>query len=159
MSADYIKIYADKAHALGESDKDLVTFISDLPGRLRILDLGCGQGRDALVLARLGHHITGIDSAKTGIEQLRADASDEGLSIEASVADIVKYRTVGEYDIMLFDRILHMLDEEARLKVLARYASQLLVGGYVLIIDEPRNIPLMKAQFDADIFAWNPLFG
>jgi 2-polyprenyl-3-methyl-5-hydroxy-6-metoxy-1,4-benzoquinol methylase len=29
-----------------------------------VLDLGCGQGRDALFIARKGHSVFGVDSLK-----------------------------------------------------------------------------------------------
>ncbi|MBA2758898.1 MAG: SAM-dependent methyltransferase, partial [Chloroflexia bacterium] len=31
-------------------------FLAHLPGRARILDAGCGSGRDALAFQRLGHN-------------------------------------------------------------------------------------------------------
>ena len=35
-----------------------------------ILDLGCGQGRDALFIARRRHILLGVDAAQTGIKQI-----------------------------------------------------------------------------------------
>ena len=35
-----------------------------------VLDLGCGQGRDALFIARRGHILLGVDAAQTGIKQI-----------------------------------------------------------------------------------------
>ena len=35
-----------------------------------VLDLGCGQGMDALFIARKGHTLPGVDAAQTGIKQI-----------------------------------------------------------------------------------------
>ena len=52
-----------------------------------VLDVGCGQGRDALFIARLGHVVTAIDLSPSGISDLQRDAAAEGLAIFAEVAD------------------------------------------------------------------------
>ena len=55
------------------------------PGRA--LDVGMGQGRNALYLAAQGWQVTGIDIADEGIRQAEEVARREGLTIEALVAD------------------------------------------------------------------------
>lgn len=42
--------------------RQLAAHLPDLPPR-RVLDIGCGQGTQALVLARRGHFVTGLDSS------------------------------------------------------------------------------------------------
>jgi cyclopropane fatty-acyl-phospholipid synthase-like methyltransferase len=47
----------------------------------RILDLGVGQGRHSLFLARQGFQVDAIDPSKVAIEKVSAMAAQEGLSI------------------------------------------------------------------------------
>ncbi len=56
------------------------------PGRA--LDLGMGQGRNSLFLARLGWEVTGIDIADKGIDLARKEAARLGLSVKCVVSDI-----------------------------------------------------------------------
>ncbi|MFZ1060312.1 MAG: class I SAM-dependent methyltransferase [Candidatus Rokuibacteriota bacterium] len=47
----------------------------------RLLDIGCGGGREALGLARAGFRVVGIDIAPAMIEAARANAAREGLAV------------------------------------------------------------------------------
>ena len=55
MSYDYDALYARTPDALGAPTRAFVDFFDgyDRPN-VRVLDIGCGQGRDALFIARLG---------------------------------------------------------------------------------------------------------
>ncbi len=54
-----------------------------LAGAHDALDLGCGVGRHALALARLGYATSAIDGSESGIEALKGAANDLGLAIDA----------------------------------------------------------------------------
>jgi tellurite methyltransferase len=50
-------------------------------GGSQALDLGCGIGRHALALARMGFEVDALDGSEVGIAQLRKDAEGERLSV------------------------------------------------------------------------------
>ena len=52
-----------------------------------VLDVGTGSGGLALLAARTGADVTGIDIAEDGIERARARARDEGLNVRFDVGD------------------------------------------------------------------------
>ena len=56
------------------------------PG-LRLLDVGCGSGQLALMAARDGLEVTGVDIATNLVERARARAQTEGLSARFEEAD------------------------------------------------------------------------
>src|SRR5437763_4390638 len=60
------------------------------PGRA--LDLGCGEGRNALWLAGLGWRVTAVDFSQVALERGRAVAAERGLEIEWIPADVVEWR-------------------------------------------------------------------
>jgi len=155
MPTDYEKVYRGAKQALGEPTRQIVELFHAIPGsRLRVLDLGCGQGRDALFIARLGHAVVGIDQSPTGIGDLLADAEAENLNVQGYVSDIRTFEPEGMYDLLLVDRTLHMLDAPDRPGVLARYVDRVKVGGYVLIADERSNMPAFEAVLEADRRDW-----
>lgn len=147
MATDYEKIYRAQPHALGEPTRAFVLFFEQLASPTRVLDVGSGQGRDALFIARLGHEVVGVDLSVSGIAQLQANANHEGLNIEGIVANIVRYEPEGLFNIILFDRTLHMLQPQDQISVLDRYRKHVEGGGYVLINDERKNLPAMESLF------------
>ena len=100
------------------------------------MDIGCGQGRDALFIARLGHAVVGVDLSPTGIAEMCAIADEEDLNINGIAADITEFVPEGMFDVILFDRTLHMLPKAPRLTVLSKLIAHVAPNGWVLIADE-----------------------
>ena len=74
--------------------------------------MGCGQGRDALFIARKGHTLLGVDSAQTSIKQMLKLAVRENLNVNGIVADIIDFEADDVYDVVLIDRVLHILQRD-----------------------------------------------
>ena len=155
MSYDYDALYAKTPDALGPPTASIVDFFQqyDRP-TARVLDIGCGQGRDALFIARLGHHVTGVDLSPHGIAALAAAASAEALPIDGIVADMTSFKPSGLFDVILIDRTLHMLPTDARLAALARLIHHLAPQGWLVIADEAPNMAGFQAILDADATPW-----
>ena len=146
MAYDYDKLYGETRDALGEPTAIFVKFFDQLEQHdVRVLDVGCGQGRDAVFIARKGHRVVGVDISQNGIRDLRAVAARENLPVEGVVADIVAYEPDGLFDIVLLDRTLHMLARQDRLSVLGRLLDHVDKQGWVLIADESSNIGDFKS--------------
>ncbi|MBX2873326.1 MAG: methyltransferase domain-containing protein [Saprospiraceae bacterium] len=111
MSEAYDKYYQTD-NLFGAPYPELLEFYSSLPSKGKLLDLGCGQGRDAIALAKLGFEVMGIDSSKVGIKQLSAVAEQQGLSLQGEVADIYTYTGFGNYDYILLDSMFHFRKRE-----------------------------------------------
>lgn len=69
-----------------EAEVEWVNTLSPRPGRL--LDLGCGIGRHALLLAEKGWAVTGIDAAGPSLDYARQEADDAGLAIAFVQGDL-----------------------------------------------------------------------
>ena len=155
MAYNYDKLYGSTQNALGAPTQVFVDFFKKNAGHnLRVLDIGCGQGRDALFIARLCHQVTGVDLSANGIRDLTKAAHVENLRVVGIVADINNYAPEGRFDVVLFDRTLHMLDEAPRLEVLARLIEHLAPEGWVLIADERANMAGFKSILHAGGATW-----
>lgn len=111
MSEAYDKYYKTE-NLFGEPYPELIRFYSNWIPKGNLLDLGCGQGRDAIALARLGYEVTGIDSSKVGIAQLNKVATKEKLPLQGEVGDIYAFNRFGEYDFILIDSMFHFRKQE-----------------------------------------------
>jgi 2-polyprenyl-3-methyl-5-hydroxy-6-metoxy-1,4-benzoquinol methylase len=96
----------------------------------------------------MGHRVLGVDISKTGISQMLQEAEREGLDIAGEVADIVAYEPPGYYDVVILDRVLHMLeDDRQRLAALEKASLVTRSGGFVLIADTPKHQQLVRSFF------------
>jgi SAM-dependent methyltransferase len=115
-----------------EPNRFLVAEASDLaPGRA--LDLACGEGRNALWLARLGWHVTGVDYSGVAIAKARARAEREGSDVDFVCEDLLVYEPAAEgYDLVL---VLYLqLPPSERRVVLERARAALAPGGTFLLV-------------------------
>ncbi|UWQ77989.1 class I SAM-dependent methyltransferase [Leisingera sp. S132] len=155
MAYDYDKLYRETPDALGAPSPAFTAFFEQLDAQgLDVLDAGCGQGRDALFIARLGHRVTGIDLSPHGIRDMLAAAQRENLAVTGIAADLAAWAPDCGYDILLFDRTLHMLTAPQRRDLLTRCLPHVRPGGWVLISDEKRNLEDFRQLFARQPGTW-----
>lgn len=106
MNPSYDKYYQTE-DLFGQPYPELISFFEHLPAKGKVLDLGCGQGRDAISLARLGFEVRGLDNSEVGIEQMLQVADKEELSLTGSVEDIFAFENFAEYDFVVLDSMFH----------------------------------------------------
>ena len=88
MSTDlWNQRYAEAAH--GEAAWVVQEHAHLLPAQGQALDLACGLGANALFLAERGLDVSAWDSSSVAIERLQTEASVRGLSVVASVRDVL----------------------------------------------------------------------
>ncbi|SDE62155.1 class I SAM-dependent methyltransferase [Limimaricola pyoseonensis] len=155
MAYDYDKLYGETPDALGSPTKAFVDFFDRFgPKPTRVLDVGCGQGRDALFIARRGHSVLDVDLSPNGISDLEAAARQDGLAIEAVVADVTTYTPPGLFGVIVIDRTLHMLGRAERMSVLAALLDHVEDHGWLLIADEPSNMADFRSVLSAHRAEW-----
>ncbi len=153
--AKYDEIFREDSAACGPATPEITTALLRIPPPARVLDLGCGQGRDALPAARHGHEVVGVDVSRVGIAQMLAAGAAEGLCIEGYVADVVEFEPEGDFDAVVLDRVLHMLpDDTSRLRVLETVAEVTVPGGVVLTAETPSHVDLVRRFFSEREPAW-----
>lgn len=119
----------------GKVNHALVQVVSDLtPGRA--LDLGCGEGGDAIWLARQGWHATGVDISATAVGRASAAARAAGLGedqIRFVAADLATWGGDDTYDLVAAS-FLQSPVELPRVDILRRIAQQVAPGGRLLVV-------------------------
>jgi SAM-dependent methyltransferase len=111
----------------------------DVVGSLRpgdALDLGCGEGGDAIWLARRGWRVTAVDVSATALDRAAADAATAGVGgrIDFQQQDLAIAIPSGAFD-LVSAQYLHSPIEFPRVRVLREAASAVTTGGLLLIVD------------------------
>lgn len=145
----YDKHYREDSAACGDPFTEFAAFCRDAtPGS--VLDLGCGQGRDALMFARAGHRVVGVDVSSVGIDQMLATARSEDLDVDGVVQDIRTYRPEMTFDIVILDRVLHMLDADDRRPMLASAMQAVSSGGHLLVAEGPKGMKPVREALETE---------
>ncbi len=96
-----------EAEDLGQPARVLSDNLHLLPAAGNALDLACGRGPNALLLAQTGLDVSAWDISDVGIKRLRAAAQEYGLSIDAQVRDVlVEPPPVESFDVIVVSHFL-----------------------------------------------------
>lgn len=122
--------YQDPAvSTMGGPNHDIVELVPLLPRQARVLDLGCGEGRNAFYLAGLGCAVTAVDRSAAGIGKLRDLAEETGLTIDGLVADLNDYEVEGCWDLVMAHGVIDYLDNATWRRLLTQAKDATRPGG------------------------------
>ncbi|HYE10778.1 MAG TPA: class I SAM-dependent methyltransferase [Patescibacteria group bacterium] len=82
-------------------EKTIDWIIEKIPRDGKILDLGCGPGLYASLLAKKGYSVTGIDISQRSITHAKKKAAEENLQIDYRSADYIKEDIGTGYDAVI----------------------------------------------------------
>jgi SAM-dependent methyltransferase len=118
----------------GNPNDVLVREVSGLePGRA--LDLGCGEGADAIWLARQGWRVTAVDVSGVALERAARHASETGVAdrIDWQRHDLAASFPAGSFE-LVSAHFLHSRDAMPREEILRNAASAVVRGGVLLVV-------------------------
>jgi SAM-dependent methyltransferase len=118
----------------GRPNVSLVAEAGDLPPG-RALDIGCGQGGDAIWLAQRGWTVTGVDVSETALAVAASHAQDAGVAeaITWERCDVGASLPEGPFDLVT-SSYLHSPVEIPRGAILQAAAAAVAPGGTLLVI-------------------------
>jgi SAM-dependent methyltransferase len=118
----------------------------DLEPGSRVLDLCCGQGRHAVLLARSGCGVTGLDRSAYMLERAQQAANEAGAGVQWIRGDMRHLPWRGAFDacINVFTSFGYFEDEADNLDVLRQVCAVLKPGGRFLLDLSNRDYYLMR---------------
>ena len=143
--------YSEEAPYWSEQANLLVPLVgSYIPPNSRVLVLGCGEGRDALFLARLGFDVVGTDLAVSGLKKAQKQAENLNVNLELLELDVHdSHSHLGEFDVILTMSLLQFLNPELIADRIDHFKSLVKPGGFFSVetftVDDPLYLRALES--------------
>ena len=131
---DYLRMYLPVFTSTPREVEGIMSLLG-LPTGSAILDLCCGHGRHAILLAQQGYHVTGQDLSEVFLEHARADAEAQGVQVDWVHSDMRSIPFENTFDAVynMFTAFGYLESEEEDQKVLQQVHKALKPGGKFLL--------------------------
>jgi tellurite methyltransferase len=88
---------------------------------VRLLVIGCGEGRNAVFFARNGYRVTAFDLSANGVTKTRRLAERVGVEVDVFQADVNTHRLDEEFDVLFSTGVLHYVPQQLRPELFENY--------------------------------------
>ena len=132
---DYLRVYPHRNDEEARRQVDFLVDRLDVPSSCEVLDLGCGDGRHSLELARRGFRVTGLDLSEELLERARRRTADEGLDITFMRGDMRDPPADRAFDLVVnfFTSFGYFREDGENARVLEAISRALRPGGRFLM--------------------------
>lgn len=121
---------------------------------LRVLDIGCNAGTQAILWAEAGHRVTGLDVNKPLVEVARERAQSAGLDVQFDLGTATRLPYAdGSMDVCLMLELLeHVQDWES----CVNEAVRVLAPGGLLYLSTTNALCPVQQEFNLPLYSWYP---
>jgi SAM-dependent methyltransferase len=114
-------------------------------GYKKVLDLGCGVGRNSIFLSQMGFEVDAFDLSPTAIEELTGKIERLKLKIRTKMGDMLELPYANEYfdSILAFHSIYHT-DMQGLQNVIREMKRVLVDGGEIFFTLNSKRSPSLK---------------
>lgn len=106
--------------------KELIPLV---PREGRILDLGCGEGRDSVYFASRGFTVTGVDASAAGLEKADRLAAERGVRVRWVCRSMLDLPVIGRFDLVYSCGSIHHVPKADRGHLFRRLRALTRPGG------------------------------
>lgn len=126
--------YFTKKYGLTATHSEVLNAVNYIKSG-KVLDLGCGRGRNSLYLNLLGFDVTSVDHNPASIALINEIIEKEQLkNIRTDVYDINQATIEGEYDFIVSTVVMMFLNRERIPAIIENMQKSTKVGGYNLVV-------------------------
>lgn len=105
-----------------------------IPQNGKILDIGVGEGRNALFFAKQGFSVEGIDISDTAIQRCMKLSQEYNLNIDAKVDDITSFEIKpNSYSLIILSNVLNFFPDHDIRSIVEKVKKGLSKNGLVYI--------------------------
>lgn len=143
----YDELYKDVENLWGDSPGRLIPRFLNMykssPGRA--LDLGCGDGKNAVYLAERGWQVHCIDVSEQALRRLRQRFSGLGKELSGPIqrADVGRHFDLGyKFELVVSYGVAHCLPDNAALQLIDNIKRHLMPGGFLCFASFNDKLPV-----------------
>lgn len=157
INLSYDLLYASRPDCLlwGEQPGRLLINLPIRVAGTRVLDVGCGDGKNALYLEKLGCIVSGFDKSTHALNGLRHRFARAGWEPTGryQLGDIYELGFLGSatYDIIVSYGLFHCLRRSDRMEVHRKLQQKLNAGGLLIFTCLLDSIPLPSDHSTPDV--------
>jgi tellurite methyltransferase len=104
--------------------------VTRLAPRARVLDLGCGEGRDSVFLAERGHLVVGLELSVDGLRKGARLAAERGVRVKWVCAALPVVPLRGPFDLVFSCGSIHYVARADRPRLFRKLGALTPSGGY-----------------------------
>lgn len=97
----------------------------------KVLDIGCGEGKDAVFMASKGYDVYAFDLTENGIRKTKLLAEEKDVDVKAYVDDINTFVTDEQFDIIYSSGTIQYLFEENKAAFFEKIGNITKKNGFV----------------------------
>jgi len=129
-----------------DADRTLIEYAKLIPKGF-ILDLGMGEGRNALFFAKLGYTVEGIDVSKVAIKKCARKAYKANLKIAAEVGSVQNIEIAPKkYSLIIISWVLNFFNKKEIKKIIAKTKHGLKKNSFVYFVAFTVDDPTYKKR-------------
>jgi 2-polyprenyl-3-methyl-5-hydroxy-6-metoxy-1,4-benzoquinol methylase len=117
----------------------------------RALDLGAGEGSDAIRLARLGYEVDAIEASAVGVEKIEKFARQSGVRVNVKHGNVNFVKIAQGYDCILCCGLLHYINDKET--ILRKIQGATRPGGFNLVSLFSDVTPIPECHRIVDVFS------
>lgn len=126
------KLFAP-SYKWGKNPSKTVTVILKYKKSGYVLDIGAGDGRNAIFLAKEGFNVTAVEKDVASFQMLKLNAKQAKVKLKLSLQDIRQFKFDKRYDIIIAISSLHFLPRLSAVNVINRMKRHTTKGGLNII--------------------------
>ena len=128
---------------------------------LRVLEIGCGEGRDAVFFARNGYDVTAFDIVPDGVKKAERLAVHFNVPITAFCADMLTFTPQETYDLVYASRMVQYIPPNKRKQFFETYQRCTPSGGvhaFMVLVEKPSIPPAPDTEKDIYLMRSGEIF-
>ncbi|MFN8887661.1 MAG: methyltransferase domain-containing protein, partial [Cyclobacteriaceae bacterium] len=122
-------IYKQETNYYGQKENPDLSVIIRLISTGDELDLGVGEGRNAMFLARQGFNVTGVDFSIEALNKLNLAKTKENSNLKTVHSDISDFKINQLYHLIISNATLHFLKKKEIYKLVDSMKLNTHIGG------------------------------